>query len=73
MIPAAASLWSLRVRTSADFRADLGQRVRAMTQTVLSRLRRVGTERWWLVLFAGLFLAFFIALLFQPAIGRGGR
>ncbi len=38
-----------------------------------ARIRRVRPEHWWLVLFAILFLGFFLALLFQPAVGRGGR
>lgn len=46
---------------------------RAWVRRVARRLGLVSPERWWLLLFAILFLAFFVILLFQPTIGRGGR
>lgn len=47
--------------------------LRVLLHQAASRIRRVRPEQWWLVLFAILFLGFFLALLFQPAVGRGGR
>jgi len=46
---------------------------RAWVRRVARRLGLVSPERWWLLVFAILFLAFFVTLLFQPTIGRGGR
>jgi uncharacterized membrane protein HdeD (DUF308 family) len=40
---------------------------------LLARIRRVRAEGWWLLLFACLLLAFGLALVFQPTVGRGGR
>jgi len=37
------------------------------------RAARVTPGRWFLVLFTLLLLGFAIALLYQPAVGRGGR
>ena len=45
---------------------------RGMGARMLARIRAVRPERWCL-LFACLLLAFGLALLFQPTVGRGGR
>jgi hypothetical protein len=38
------------------------------------RARTMSPERWFLIVFALLFLAFFAVLLLQPSsVGRGGR
>ncbi len=47
--------------------------IRGLLHRAAGRIRRVRQERWWLLLFTILFLVFFVALLFQPGIGRGGR
>jgi len=64
------SLWS---SATTNWGAGLRQRVTLLRLGLAARLGRVSTERWWLLLFVVLFLAFFVALLFQPGIGRGGR
>ena len=46
---------------------------REMGAWLLVRIRMVRPERWWLILFACLLLAFGLALVFQPTVGRGGR
>ena len=51
----------------------LPERLRNFPRRLATGIRRVSAERWWLLLFVSLFVAFFIALLFQPGIGRGGR
>lgn len=62
-----------RSGTDADPRSGLFQRLRTVPSRLGKRIQRVSTERWWLLLFLALFLGFFVALLFQPGIGRGGR
>lgn len=57
----------------AGRRRRLFQRLVRIPSRVAEGLRRVSLERWWLLLFVALFLAFLIALLVQPTIGRGGR
>lgn len=47
--------------------------IRVRLHHAAGRIRRVRLERWWLLLFSILFLAFFAVLLFQPTVGRGGR
>jgi hypothetical protein len=37
------------------------------------RTARVTPDQWFLALLMILLLAFFVAILFQPAAGRGGR
>lgn len=61
--------------TSRDSARRVGWRERFLriARHLSAAVQRVSPERWWLLLFASLFAAFFIALLFQPGIGRGGR
>lgn len=59
--------------TDAHPWSRLFRRLTALPGLLSEHIRRVSTERWWLLLFAALFLGFFVALLFQPGIGRGGR
>jgi uncharacterized membrane protein YhaH (DUF805 family) len=47
--------------------------IRRLRDRAASQITRVRPERWWLLLFTILFLAFFAVLLFQPTVGRGGR
>lgn len=54
-------------------RLRLPESLRTLPRRLAAGIRRVSPERWWLLLFVSLFAAFFIALLFQPGIGRGGR
>jgi len=71
-----ASALTLRLENSgdaADRRARLFRGLRAVSSRLADGVGRMSTERRWLFLFVALFLAFFIALLFQPGIGRGGR
>ncbi len=53
--------------------AGLLAAIRAPLHRAAARVRGVRAERWWALLFAMLFLTFFVVLLFQPAVGRGGR
>lgn len=67
---------SLRFSGSSDDsvrRVGLRERFLRIARHLSAAVQRVSPERWWLLLFASLFAAFFIALLFQPGIGRGGR
>jgi hypothetical protein len=48
-------------------------RVRESWRRLRLRAARVTPEQWFLVLFAILLLAFAVVILFQPAVGRGGR
>jgi len=61
---------------SASGRGSRGGLVSMLRETgarLLARIRRVRAEGWWLLLFACLLLAFGLALVFQPTVGRGGR
>ncbi len=51
----------------------LATSVRAILARVATAVRRVRLEHRWLILFVVLFLAFFVVLVFQPTVGRGGR
>jgi hypothetical protein len=44
-----------------------------LQRTTGRRFRAMGPARWFLLLFAVLLLAFLVALLFAPTVGRGGR
>jgi hypothetical protein len=48
-------------------------RVRESWRWLSLRLARVAPQRWFAVLLVILLLAFSVAILFQPAVGRGGR
>lgn len=47
--------------------------LRELRVRLLARIRAVRPEAWWLLLFACLLLAFGLALVVQPTVGRGGR
>lgn len=47
--------------------------IREAIPTLLRRARLVEPGRWFFMLFSLLLLGFAIALLYQPAVGRGGR
>jgi len=53
--------------------SDMTSWIRNGVHSLRWRATRVPTGRWFLVLFTLLMLAFAIALLYQPAVGRGGR
>jgi hypothetical protein len=47
--------------------------LRQLRVGLLARIRAVRPEAWWLLLFASLLVAFGLALVVQPTVGRGGR
>jgi hypothetical protein len=48
-------------------------RVRTTAAQLTRRLAGVTPDQWFLVVFIMLFLVFFVVLLGQPTVGRGGR
>ena len=52
---------------------SISSRIRNAAIALRRQASRVTPGRWFLALFAVLLLGFAVALLFQPAIGRGGR
>jgi drug/metabolite transporter (DMT)-like permease len=75
-------IYQSRLRRSLD--PTLGgvlaliSRLRSRAHKVLTgswrRARSIDRDRWWLVVFAFIMLAFLVVLFFQPsAVGRGGR
>jgi len=47
--------------------------IRRVLDMTWARVRAVKRDQWFLLLFALLFLTFFVVLLFEPTVGRGGR